>query len=117
VKRGFKTHAERIASETLVSLAMIVAFGTSLAATFGLFDVEVWWELASLITIMILGHWLEMRAISQRPWRSQCARRPPPGLGFRATVVKACPYVQLGQKPLAEERLPGLPAVISAQYN
>src|SRR6478609_9267632 len=50
---------------TLISLAIIVAFGTSLAATFGLFEVDVWWELASLITIMILGHWLEMRAISQ----------------------------------------------------
>src|ERR1700693_3780954 len=50
---------------TLISLAIIVAFGTSLAATLGLFEVEVWWELASLITIMVLGHWLEMRAISQ----------------------------------------------------
>jgi Cu2+-exporting ATPase len=50
---------------TLISLAIIVAFGTSLAATFGVFEVEVWWELASLITIMVLGHWLEMRAISQ----------------------------------------------------
>jgi P-type Cu2+ transporter len=50
---------------TLISLAITVAFGTSLAATFGLFEIEVWWELATLITIMILGHWLEMRAISQ----------------------------------------------------
>src|SRR3989441_3990368 len=50
---------------TLISLAIIIAFGTSLAATFGLFEIEVWWELASLITIMVLGHWLEMRAISQ----------------------------------------------------
>jgi Cu2+-exporting ATPase len=50
---------------TLVCLAIIVAFGTSLAATFGLFEIEVWWELASLITIMVLGHWLEMKAISQ----------------------------------------------------
>src|SRR2546429_997886 len=50
---------------TLISLAITVAFGTSLAATFGLFEIEVWWELASLITIMLLGHWLEMRAISQ----------------------------------------------------
>src|SRR5215472_8930431 len=50
---------------TLISLAILVAFGASLAATFGLFTVEVWWELATLITIMILGHWLEMRAISQ----------------------------------------------------
>src|SRR5260370_25887463 len=50
---------------TLISLAITVAFGTSLAATFGLFEIEVWWELASLITIMVLGHWLELRAISQ----------------------------------------------------
>lgn len=50
---------------TLISLAIVVAFGASLAATFGLFEIEVWWELASLITIMVLGQWLEMRAISQ----------------------------------------------------
>ncbi|MGH9772657.1 MAG: heavy metal translocating P-type ATPase, partial [Candidatus Acidiferrales bacterium] len=50
---------------TLISLAILVAFGASLAATFGLFKIEVWWELATLITIMVLGHWLEMRAISQ----------------------------------------------------
>src|SRR6516165_6721831 len=50
---------------TLISLAILVAFVASLAGTFGVFQVEVWWELATLITIMILGHWLEMRAISQ----------------------------------------------------
>jgi Cu2+-exporting ATPase len=50
---------------TLISLAIIVAFATSLGATFGLFEIDVWWELASLITIMVLGHWLEMRAIFQ----------------------------------------------------
>jgi Cu2+-exporting ATPase len=50
---------------TLISLGITVAFATSLAATFGGFEVEVWWELATLITIMLLGHWLEMRAISQ----------------------------------------------------
>jgi len=50
---------------TLISLAILVAFIASLAGTLGVFQVEVWWELASLITIMILGHWLEMRAIAQ----------------------------------------------------
>ena len=50
---------------TLISLAILVAFGTSLATTFGVFEIEVWWELATLITIMLLGHWLEMQAISQ----------------------------------------------------
>jgi Cu2+-exporting ATPase len=50
---------------TLISLAIVVAFVTSLAATAGLFDVEIWWELSTLITVMLLGHWLEMRAIAQ----------------------------------------------------
>src|SRR6202140_565601 len=50
---------------TLISRAIMVAFPSSLVATFGLFEIDVWWELASLITIMVLGHWLEMRAISQ----------------------------------------------------
>jgi Cu2+-exporting ATPase len=49
----------------LISLGILVAFGTSLAATLGFFKVEVWWEVATLITIMLLGHWLEMRAVAQ----------------------------------------------------
>jgi Cu2+-exporting ATPase len=50
---------------TLISLAILVAFVTSWAGTLGLFEVEIWWELATLITIMLLGHWLEMRSIAQ----------------------------------------------------
>jgi P-type Cu2+ transporter len=50
---------------TLISLAIVVAFVTSWAGTLGLFEVEIWWELATLITIMLLGHWLEMRSIEQ----------------------------------------------------
>ena len=50
---------------TLISLGILVAFSASLAATFGLFQVEVWWEVATLIAVMLLGHWLEMRATSQ----------------------------------------------------
>src|SRR6476659_2095611 len=50
---------------TLISLAIVAAFGTSLAGTLGLFEVEIWWELATLITVMLLGHWLEMRSIAQ----------------------------------------------------
>jgi P-type Cu2+ transporter len=50
---------------TLISLAIVVAFVTSWAGTLHLFAVEIWWELATLITIMLLGHWLEMRSIAQ----------------------------------------------------
>jgi P-type Cu2+ transporter len=50
---------------TLISLAILVAFVASLAGAAGLFEVEIWWELSTLITIMLLGHWLEMRSIAQ----------------------------------------------------
>ena len=49
----------------LISLAIIVAFVASAATTLGFFDLEFWWELALLVTIMLLGHWQEMRAIGQ----------------------------------------------------
>jgi len=50
---------------TLISLAISVAFGFSLAVTFGFPGSNLWWELATLVTIMVLGHWVEMRSISQ----------------------------------------------------
>jgi Cu2+-exporting ATPase len=49
----------------LISMAILVAFGASVATVFGLVDLEFWWELALLIVIMLLGHWLEMRALGQ----------------------------------------------------
>ena len=49
----------------LISLAISVAFVASWATTLqiGGFDLDFWWELALLIVIMLLGHWLEMRAL------------------------------------------------------
>jgi Cu2+-exporting ATPase len=50
---------------TLISLAIGVAFGFSLAVTLGFPGMDLWWELATLVTIMVLGHWIEMRSINQ----------------------------------------------------
>jgi Cu2+-exporting ATPase len=50
---------------TLVSLAILVAFLYSLAVTFGLAGQVLYWELSTLITVMLLGHWMEMRAIGR----------------------------------------------------
>ena len=49
----------------LISMAISVAYGASLATSLGWFDLEFWWELAALITIMLLGHWQEMKALGQ----------------------------------------------------
>lgn len=50
---------------TLISLAITVAFVFSLAVTLGYPGDPLWWELATLVTIMLLGHWIEMRSIFQ----------------------------------------------------
>jgi Cu2+-exporting ATPase len=49
----------------LISLGLLVAFGASVATEFGWIDVDLWFELSTLVTVMLLGHWLEMRAIGQ----------------------------------------------------
>ncbi len=51
---------------TLISLAISVAFVFSWAVQLGLVRADaIWWELATLVTIMLLGHWIEMRSILQ----------------------------------------------------
>ena len=49
----------------LISMAITVAYAASLATVAGWFDLDFWWELAALVTIMLLGHWQEMKAIGQ----------------------------------------------------
>jgi Cu2+-exporting ATPase len=49
----------------LISMALVVAYGASMATSLGWLDLEFWWELAALVTIMLLGHWQEMKAIGQ----------------------------------------------------
>ncbi|KRB36164.1 heavy metal translocating P-type ATPase [Microbacterium sp. Root180] len=51
----------------LIGLAITVAFVASWGATLGLLhhQLDFWWELALLIVIMLLGHWIEMRSLAQ----------------------------------------------------
>lgn len=51
----------------LIALAITVAFVSSWGASLGLLhhELDFWWELALLIAIMLLGHWIEMRSLAQ----------------------------------------------------
>jgi Cu2+-exporting ATPase len=64
---------------TLVALAITTAYFYSLATTFGLLEgMPFYWELATLVTIMLLGHWMEMRAVdSARSALNELARLLP----------------------------------------
>ncbi len=48
---------------TLIALAITVAYGYSGAVTLGLEGKVFFWELVTLIDIMLLGHWIEMRSV------------------------------------------------------
>ena len=49
----------------LISMAITVAYAASMATTFGWLDLEFWWELATLVTIMLLEHWQEAKAVGR----------------------------------------------------
>jgi P-type Cu2+ transporter len=49
----------------LIAMAITVAYVASMATSLGWFDLDFWWELGALISIMLLGHWQEMKALGQ----------------------------------------------------
>ncbi len=49
---------------TLIAMAITVAFVYSIATVYGFQGMDFFWELATLIVIMLLGHWLEMRSVA-----------------------------------------------------
>ncbi|MBK9711911.1 MAG: heavy metal translocating P-type ATPase [Kouleothrix sp.] len=80
---------------TLVALAITTAYAYSVAITLGLLaGMDFYWELATLVTIMLLGHWMEMRAIgSAQSALNELAKLLPDTaeliVGGRSTTVPA----------------------------
>jgi len=70
---------------TLIALAISVALGFSLAVTLGFPGMPLWEELATLITIMLLGHWIEMRSIAQAGSALKELTKLLPNTAFRVT--------------------------------
>ena len=63
--KGFKDEIKKGSPGmmTLISMAISVAYFYSAATVFGLQGVDFFWELATLIVIMLLGHWIEMKSV------------------------------------------------------
>jgi P-type Cu2+ transporter len=71
---------------TLISLAISVAFIFSWVVELGLIAADaLWWELATLVTIMLLGHWIEMRSIAQAQGALQALAKLLPDTARRIT--------------------------------
>lgn len=69
---------------TLISLAISVAIVFSAVVELGIVEAEsLWWESATLITIMLLGHWIEMRSISEASGALQALAKLIPDMAHR----------------------------------
>ena len=80
----------------LIGLAITVAFVASLATSLGIgdLDLDFWWELALLVVVMLLGHWLEMKAIAQAQGALAALAALLPDTAERVTAdgtVERCP--------------------------
>lgn len=82
---------------TLVALAVTVAYIYSSAVVFGLEGEVFFWELATLIDVMLLGHWLEMRSIRAASSALEELARLMPALAHRVA-----PGGEIEDVPLAE---------------
>ena len=79
---------------TLISLAITVAFVFSWIVQLGFIKADaLWWELATLVTIMLLGHWIEMRSIQRAE-------------GALAELAKLLPDMATRVRDGAEEEVP-----------
>jgi Cu2+-exporting ATPase len=109
----------------LITLAISVAFLFSGAVTLGFPGMPLWEELATLVTIMLLGHWVEMRSISQARGALKELTKLLPDKASRVSGEGAGERVE--QVPVAElrdgdlvlvrpgERIPADGAVLSGQ--
>ena len=79
---------------TLISLAITVSFVYSIAVTLGWEGEPLWWELATLVTIMLLGHWIEMHSVGQAQGALKELAKLLPDMAVRITadVPKTCPF-------------------------
>lgn len=103
---------------TLVAVAITVAYAYSSATVFGLEGMPFFWELATLVDIMLLGHWVEMRSVGEasKALESLAAlmpadahRRGPDGetvdVPLSSLVAGDVVVVRPGEKVLADGRV------------
>ncbi|HYX91212.1 MAG TPA: HAD-IC family P-type ATPase, partial [Myxococcaceae bacterium] len=88
---------------TLISLAISVAFLFSAAVELGFEGIPLWEELATLITVMLLGHWLEMRSIGQAQGALRAMAKLLPSTAMRVARSAGGPE-EFEQVPLEELR-------------
>jgi Cu2+-exporting ATPase len=64
LRGGYRELRDRVPGMmVLISLAISVAYGYSVAVSLGLDGKPFYWELATLLDVMLLGHWIEMRSV------------------------------------------------------
>jgi P-type Cu2+ transporter len=89
--------AKRPGMMTLIALAITTAYAYSAATVFGLSGEDFFWELATLIDIMLLGHWIEMRSVMGASRALEALARLMPSEAHRLAPGGAATDVPLGE--------------------
>ena len=122
--KGFSDEIKKraIGMMTLISVAITTAYIYSAAVTFGLQGMDFFWELATLIDIMLLGHWIEMRSVMgaskaleqlARLMPSVAHKRMPDGMEMDVSLEEIAPGDIVVVKP--GEKMPADGRVINGQ--
>jgi Cu2+-exporting ATPase len=82
---------------TLVAVAITVAYAYSAATVLGLEGMPLFWELATLIDIMLLGHWIEMRSVGEASKALESLARLMPSQAHRRQADGTTADVDLDQ--------------------
>src|SRR5712691_4825737 len=89
---------------TLIALAISVAFVFSAVVTLGYPGMPLWEELATLVTIMLLGHWIEMRSVSQAQGALRELAKLLPGTATRLRKCRSSSSGTVTSSSLGPER-------------
>ncbi len=97
-----EVRAKKPGMMTLISLAITVAYGYSVAVTFGFPGETLYWELATLVAIMLLGHWFEMSAVvkAQGSLKALAALLPDKALRIKAQAMEEVLVSELAMEDL-----------------
>jgi len=98
---------------TLISLAISIAFLYSFATLFIPGQMDFFWELATLIDIMLLGHWIEMRSIRQASGALNALAKLMPDTAERIGENNTIEVVPVQEPPKGRSRPGPVPGPVS----
>lgn len=97
--------AKKLGMMTLIAVAIGTAYFYSSAVIFGLSGMALFWELATLIDIMLLGHWIEMKSVMGASRALEELAKLMPSVAHRLTKKGTIEDVKIGELDIGDRVL------------